>query len=110
MNISSTDGDMGILADHVPSISQLKPGMVEIISSGSSKKFFLSGGFAVMNPDSSLNINAVEAVSMDEIDLDAVRKANDESLRVINSNATQEIKLEAKISSEVYSVLLETQK
>lgn len=32
---------MGVLANHVPSIEQLKPGLIEIIEeSGSSKQFF----------------------------------------------------------------------
>lgn len=32
---------MGVLANHVPSIEQLKPGLVEIIEeNGGSKKFF----------------------------------------------------------------------
>lgn len=33
---------MGVLANHVPSIEQLKPGLVEVISedAGSSKSFF----------------------------------------------------------------------
>ena len=101
---------MGILADHVPSVSQLKPGILEIISSGSSKKYFLSGGFAVMNPDSSLNINAVEAVTLDEVDMESVRKALDEANRVINSGGKAEEKMEARISSEVYNALLAVQK
>ena len=34
-------GEMGVLANHVPSIEQLKPGLVEIIEeSGGSKQFF----------------------------------------------------------------------
>jgi F-type H+-transporting ATPase subunit delta len=76
VNLSSTDGDMGILADHVPAIAQLKPGVIDILSaeggSASSKKFFVSGGFAVMNPDSSLNINAVEAVPLEDLDLEVL--------------------------------------
>lgn len=32
---------MGVLANHVPSIEQLKPGLIEIVEeSGSSKQFF----------------------------------------------------------------------
>ena len=31
---------MGVLAQHVPSIEQLKPGLVEIIEDSGSKKFF----------------------------------------------------------------------
>jgi hypothetical protein len=41
VNIPAESGDMGVLANHVPSIEQLKPGLVEIIEeSGGSKKFF----------------------------------------------------------------------
>lgn len=31
---------MGVLAQHVPSIEQLKPGLVEVIEEGGSKQFF----------------------------------------------------------------------
>jgi hypothetical protein len=41
VNIAAESGEMGILAQHVPSIEQLKPGLVEIIEeSGGSKQFF----------------------------------------------------------------------
>jgi F-type H+-transporting ATPase subunit delta len=39
--LAATSGDMGILANHVPSIEQLNPGVVEIIESAEiTKKFF----------------------------------------------------------------------
>jgi F0F1-type ATP synthase epsilon subunit len=58
---------MGVLANHVPSIEQLKPGLVEIIEeSGGSKQFFLSGGFATVQPDSQLSINAVEGYALED--------------------------------------------
>ncbi|KGG50817.1 hypothetical protein DI09_54p90 [Mitosporidium daphniae] len=53
-NIESTTGAMGILAAHVPTIQQLAPGLIEIFP------IEASGGFAVMNPDSSLVISASE--------------------------------------------------
>lgn len=41
INLSAATGDMGILANHVPSIEPLRPGVVEVIeSAGSSKKWF----------------------------------------------------------------------
>ena len=41
VNIPGESGEMGILASHVPSIEQLKPGLVEIIEeAGGSKQFF----------------------------------------------------------------------
>ncbi|KAJ1966659.1 delta subunit of the central stalk of mitochondrial F1F0 ATP synthase, atp16 [Dimargaris xerosporica] len=68
VNLSGSSGDMGVLADHVPTIEQLKPGVIEVImTNNETKKWFLSGGFAIVNPDSSLNVNAVEAFTLDEI-------------------------------------------
>ena len=41
VNLSAATGDMGILANHVPSIEPLRPGVVEVIESGNtSKKWF----------------------------------------------------------------------
>lgn len=41
VNIPAETGDMGVLANHVPSIEQLKPGLVEITEeSGGTKQFF----------------------------------------------------------------------
>ena len=41
VNIPAESGEMGILAGHVPSIEQLKPGLIEVIEESSgSKQFF----------------------------------------------------------------------
>ena len=41
VNIPAESGEMGVLANHVPTIEQLKPGLVEVIEEGgSSKQFF----------------------------------------------------------------------
>lgn len=41
VNLAAESGDMGVLANHVPSIEQLRPGLVEIIEeSGGTKQFF----------------------------------------------------------------------
>jgi F-type H+-transporting ATPase subunit delta len=41
VNLAAESGDMGVLANHVPSIEQLRPGIVEIIEeSGGIKQFF----------------------------------------------------------------------
>lgn len=41
VNIAAESGDMGILANHVPTVEPLRPGVVEVIESGSgSKKWF----------------------------------------------------------------------
>jgi F-type H+-transporting ATPase subunit delta len=40
VNICAATGDMGILANHVPSIEPLRPGVVEVVESSGSKKWF----------------------------------------------------------------------
>lgn len=41
VNLPAESGDMGVLANHVPSIEQLRPGLVEIIEeNGGTKQFF----------------------------------------------------------------------
>jgi F-type H+-transporting ATPase subunit delta len=41
VNIPAESGEMGVLANHVPSIEQLKPGLVEVVEDGNnSKQFF----------------------------------------------------------------------
>ena len=41
VNVPAESGEMGILAQHVPSIEQLKPGLIEVIEEqGGSKQFF----------------------------------------------------------------------
>ncbi|KAF9094120.1 delta subunit of the central stalk of mitochondrial F1F0 ATP synthase, atp16 [Mortierella sp. GBA35] len=105
VNIAAVSGDMGILASHVPSIEQLRPGVVEVLEAAGSKKFFVSGGFATMNPDSSLNINAVEAFPVEEFSAETVRHNLAEAQRLSNSAATEEEKLAAKIEVEVLESL-----
>jgi len=41
VNLPAESGEMGILANHVPSIEQLRPGLIEVIEeAGGSKQFF----------------------------------------------------------------------
>jgi F-type H+-transporting ATPase subunit delta len=41
INLSSTDGDMGILANHVPTVAQLLPGVIEVMGEKPLKYFGL---------------------------------------------------------------------
>lgn len=106
VNISAATGDMGILANHVPSIEPLRPGVVEVIdSSNASKKWFVSGGFANVHPGNKLTINVVEAAPLDSFSPEAVRSNLQEALKVAAGNGTEEEKLEARVEADVYEAL-----
>jgi F0F1-type ATP synthase epsilon subunit len=40
VNIPAESGEMGVLANHVPSIEQLKPGVIEVVEESGTKQFF----------------------------------------------------------------------
>ncbi|KAI9312815.1 F1 complex, delta/epsilon subunit of ATPase [Dichotomocladium elegans] len=106
VNLAATSGDMGILANHVPTIEQLNPGVVEVIEAGDvSKKFFVSGGFAIINPDSTLNINAVEAAALEDFSLENVQAALADAQRIANGAGSEEEKAAAKVEVEVYEAI-----
>ena len=124
VNIPAESGEMGVLANHVPSIEQLKPGLVEVFEeSGGSKSFYrksslptlgdfsfswsltgrrlVSGGFAIVQPGSLLSINAVEGYALEDFNADAVRAQITEAQKVASGNGSEQDIAEAKIELEV---------
>ncbi|GAA5915103.1 hypothetical protein JCM8208_002627 [Rhodotorula glutinis] len=107
VNLAAESGDLGVLANHVPSIESLKPGVLEVIegSANESKKWFVSGGFANVHPNNTLTINAVEAYPLDAFSPEAIRSGLAEAQRVAGGSGTEEEKAEAQIEVQVYEAL-----
>ncbi|KAF2095544.1 epsilon subunit of F1F0-ATP synthase N-terminal domain-containing protein [Rhizodiscina lignyota] len=105
VNIPAESGEMGVLASHVPSIEQLKPGLVEVIEESGSKQFFLSGGFAVVQPGSLLSINAVEGYPLEDFNAEAVRNQIAEAQKIASGSGSEQDIAEAKIELEVLESL-----
>ncbi|CEL61037.1 ATP synthase subunit delta, mitochondrial OS=Agaricus bisporus GN=atpD PE=2 SV=1 [Rhizoctonia solani AG-1 IB] len=106
VNIAAESGDMGILANHVPTVEPLRPGVVEVIETGSgSKKWFVSSGFATVHPNNTLTINAIEAAPLEDISVEAVRANLAGALRVIGGSASDVEKAEARIEADVYEAI-----
>jgi F-type H+-transporting ATPase subunit delta len=61
----------------------------------------VSGGFAVVQPNSQLSINAVEAFALEEFSAEAARAQLAESQRVASGNGSEADVAEAKIEVEV---------
>ncbi|KAM0324320.1 hypothetical protein ACHAQA_008097 [Verticillium albo-atrum] len=106
VNLPAESGEMGVLANHVPTIEQLKPGLIEVIEeSGGSKQFFLSGGFATVQPGSLLSINAIEGYPLEDFSAEAVRTQIAEAQKVANGTGSEQDIAEAKIELEVLETL-----
>lgn len=74
VNLATENGIRGILSRHAPAIEQLAPGMVEIVPSSDApiKRWFISGGFAVMHQDNCLDLTALEAIPLEQINKKSV--------------------------------------
>jgi F-type H+-transporting ATPase subunit epsilon len=46
VRIPATDGDMTAMADHAPTITTLRPGVLSVVHAGGTDEYVVSGGFA----------------------------------------------------------------
>jgi F-type H+-transporting ATPase subunit epsilon len=69
VTVPGSEGDFGVLAGHMPLISTLRPGVIDIRGGSESGdlRFFVLGGFAEANP-SKLTVLAEEALPMTSVD------------------------------------------
>ncbi|MGA7675571.1 MAG: F0F1 ATP synthase subunit epsilon [Rhizomicrobium sp.] len=88
ITIPGTEGDMGVMAGHMPLISTLRPGAIAVSGDGE-QRFYVLGGFAEVNPGK-LTVLAEEAVAVAELDaaaLDLRIKNAEEDLALAKSDA-----------------------
>ena len=107
VDVPSYSGNFGILANHVPCLAVLKPGVVTVYEEdGSAKKYFVSSGTITVNDDSSVQVLAEEAVPVEWIDLQASQDILAKAQAELSSASTDEAKAEAQIGIEVGEALL----
>jgi F-type H+-transporting ATPase subunit epsilon len=75
VTVPGTDGDFGVLAGHMPLISTLRPGVIDIRGGAASgdSRFFVLGGFAEASPGK-LTILAEDAIPMTSVDAAALEQ------------------------------------
>lgn len=64
----------------------------------------VSGGFAVVNPNSNLSINAVEAYPIDQFSAENVRNLLAEAQKVATGSGSEQDIAEAKVEIEVWDL------
>lgn len=73
--VPGEDGDFGVLADHAPLLSSMRPGTVTVTAAdGTQRKIFVSGGFADVD-GTQCSVLAEEAVDVETLDADALANA-----------------------------------
>jgi F-type H+-transporting ATPase subunit epsilon len=70
--IPGTEGDFGVLPNHAPLISSIRPGMIRVFEGTViAEKIFIAGGFAEVTPER-CTVLADEAVNVSALDRAAV--------------------------------------
>jgi len=93
-------GDFGVLAQHSPLLSSIRPGVVTLFTpEGNTKRIFVAGGFADVNPES-CSVLAEEAVNVEELDrtkLETELKGLEEDLDFSKADPLKTASLQAQI-------------
>lgn len=108
--VPSVTGDFGVMPGHVPTIAQLRPGVVSVHKEMDKdvQRFFVSSGFAFVHADSSADVCAVEAVPVDDLCPDTVAKGLAEAnskLASAQGGGDALATAEAQVGVEVYSAM-----
>jgi F-type H+-transporting ATPase subunit epsilon len=72
VDVPGSEGDFGVLANHAPLMTALRPGVLTIQAKGKAgERFFVRGGFAEVTPQG-LTVLAEEAMPLAELDRAAI--------------------------------------
>jgi F-type H+-transporting ATPase subunit epsilon len=76
VTVPTASGDAGILPNHAPLISALKPGILSYSNKGTTGQMVVSGGFIEVS-NNSVSVLTDTAETADEIDVEAARVERD---------------------------------
>ena len=94
--VPGAEGDFGVLPDHAPLISTVRPGVIEIYEGGNvTDRIFVAGGFAEVTGER-CTVLADEAVAVKDID----RKASEAQLATLQSELAAMVKDEERARQE----------
>ncbi len=94
--VPGSEGDFGVLPDHAPMISTVRPGIIEIYEGGAvTERIFVAGGFAEVTGER-CTVLADEATPVKDID----RKAAEAQLATLQSELAGLVKDEERARQE----------
>jgi F-type H+-transporting ATPase subunit epsilon len=100
--VPGAEGDFGVLPQHSPFMSVVRPGVIETYDGGRvSERIFVAGGFAEVN-ERGCTVLAEEAMPVQEIDLAQARRrlsdAQDDLKEATNDAARARLEREIRIA------------
>jgi len=99
VDVPTGTGAIGILANHVPTLGVLAPGVLSVLGAdGATNKFFVSSGAYTVNEDASVIITAEEAVRLDDLDKELAKSNLVKAQADLSAATTEAGKMEAQIA------------
>ncbi len=96
VNIPTAGGEVGILPNHAPLISTLKPGILSYSTKGATERMVIAGGFVEINSNK-VSILADVAERSDEINTESARVERDEAEKILKDWKGTEEELEVEL-------------
>ena len=84
VTVPTATGEVGILPNHAPLISSLKPGILSYTNQGATERMVISGGFIEVNSNK-VSILADVAENSEEIDVEAARIEREAAEKLLGS-------------------------
>ena len=94
ISLPGTEGDMGVMAGHMPLVSTLRPGIVTVTGGEDGGNFFVGGGFVEISAEK-CTVLAEDAVSLDELNTEKLNAMIAEADKESQSGVTDAIKTKA---------------
>jgi F-type H+-transporting ATPase subunit delta len=111
VTVPGVSGIFGVLPGHVPTISELKPGVVEVTTApGDITKYFVSSGFAFVHANSTLDVCAIEAVPLEDLDPAAIKNGKCDAEAEVSRAKNEAEKADAQLTLEVFTAMEEALK
>ena len=99
VTLPGAEGYMGVMAGHMPLVSTLRTGMVDVLKDGKDTRYFIRGGFAEVT-DKKLTVLADEAIPMSEIALETLNQRIRDAEEDLTAAATDAERRKASESLE----------
>jgi F0F1-type ATP synthase epsilon subunit len=106
-SVPGVSGEFEVNADHVPTVAELQPGVVRVQGGADGdQEFFINGGFCVVHKDNTVDVSAIEAIPVSEIDADAAKNALRQFEADLAAARDEEATTEAEIGIEVTQAMI----
>lgn len=97
LNVRTTGGNIGILANHMPLASGIEVSQLSYETDSGREEFAISGGFVYVGlAETTVIANAIE--SRDEIDVERAHKAKERAEKRLKAKSDKEDMLKAEVS------------